>query len=115
MTGFLLKNLIAIPYIETDKAVLVITRKRLRHLLNLKNVYIDETYVIFDFDGKITVNITKEDYLLFKDELTFDQLTDSLGALFIEFLELFKRSNSRRIIDKMNTLKLSPFEGLMLF
>jgi len=114
-SAFLLKNLIAIPYLDEKKAVFVITKKRLRHLLNLKNTYTDETYVIFDFDGKVTVNITKDDYLLYKDELTFDQLTFSLGQLFKEFLELFKKDESIRIINRLNALKISPFEGFMLF
>jgi hypothetical protein len=112
---FLSKNLIAIPYFEKEKVALVITKNRLSHLLNLKNNYSNETYILFDFEGNVTANITKEDYLQYKDALSFDQLTDSLGNLFKEFLELFKNKNSVRIIDKMNALKLSPFEGIMLF
>ena len=112
---FLSKNLIAIPYIEKDKVALIITKNRLSHLLNFKNDYSDETYILFDFEGNVTVNITKQDYLQYKDALSFDQLTDSLGNLFKEFLELFKNGESVRIIDRMNALKLSPFEGIMLF
>ena len=112
---FLSKNLIAIPYVEKEKVALVITKNRLSHLLNLKNEYSDETYILFDFEGNVTVNITKQDYLQYKEALSFDQLTDSLGNLFKEFLELFKNGESVRIIDRMNALKLSPFEGIMLF
>jgi hypothetical protein len=113
--NFLSKNLIAIPYVEKEKVVIVITKNRLSHLLNLKNEYSDETYVLFDYEGKITVNITKHDYLQYQDALSFDQLTNSMGNLFKEFLELFKNDESIRIIDRMNALKLSPFEGIMLF
>ncbi|GAB4380727.1 MAG: hypothetical protein Kow0042_30990 [Calditrichia bacterium] len=112
--GFLAKHLIAIPYVEKEKVALVITKKRLKHLLNLKNDYSDETYISFDFKGNVTVNITKQDYLQYKDALTFDQLTDSMGNLFIEFLELFKKGEAVRIIDRMNELKMNPFEGAML-
>ena len=111
---FMAKSLIAVPYVEKEKVALVITKKRLKHLLNLRNDYSDETYVSFDFYGNVTVNITKQDYLQYKDALTFDQLTDSMGNLFVEFLELFKKGEAVRIIDRMNELKLNPFEGAML-
>jgi len=112
---FLSKNLIAIQYVEKEKVIMVITKNRLSHLLNLKNEYSDETYVLFDFEGNVTVNINKQDYLQYKEALSFDQLTDSMGDLFKEFLELFKNGESVRIIDRMNALKLNPFEGIMLF
>lgn len=112
---FVFKKFIAIPYIEKDKAVLIITKNRLRHLLNIKNEYADETYISFTFDGKVVVNITKADYLQYKDALSFDQLCESMGRLFSEFLELHKKGEAVRIIDRMNSLKLSPFEGIMLF
>ena len=115
LANFLSKNLIAIPYIEKDKAVMVITRRHLNHLLNFKNDYFDETYVSFDYQGNVTVNITKEDYSQYRDALSFDKLCESLGNLFKEFLELNKKDESEKIIDRMNALKLSPFEGIMLF
>ena len=82
---FLSKNLVAIPYVEKEKVVMVITKNRLNHLLNLKNEYSDETYIQFDYYGNVTVNIIKQDYLEYKDALSFDQLSDSLGELFKEF------------------------------
>ena len=92
---------------------MVITKNRLSHLLNLKNDYSDETYIMYDFEGNVSVNMKKQDYLQYKDALSFDQLTDSLGNLFKEFLELFMKKNSVWIIDRMDALKLSPFEGIM--
>jgi len=112
---FLSKNLFAIPYVEKERIVMVLTKKHLNHLLNVRNNYSDETYVSFDFDGNVAVNITKQDYLQYKDALSFDKLCESLGNLFKEFLELYKKDESVRIIDRMNALKLSPFEGIMLF
>lgn len=111
---FLAKNLIAIPYVEKDRVVLVIPKNRLKHIFNLKNDCSNETYISFAYNGNVTVNITKQDYLQYKDALAFDQLIDSMGNLFVEFLELFKKGEAVRIIDKMNDLKLNPFEGAML-
>ena len=68
------------------------------------------SYVSFNLDGKVTLNIGKIDYLKYKEQLTFDQLCESLGTLFIDFLELFKKGEGTRIIDRMNNLKLNPFE-----
>jgi hypothetical protein len=69
----------------------------------------NDTWVAIDYDGNITVNITEEDYLLFKMDLDFDQLCQSLGGLFGEFLELSKQGQESRIIDRMNALRLFPF------
>jgi hypothetical protein len=50
-----------------------------------------------------------EDYLNYREDLSFAQLCDSLGGLFIEFYELFKRGQGMRIIDRMDALGLSAF------
>ena len=112
---FLSKKLIAIPYIEKDQVVMTITKKYVPHLFNFKNSYNNETYVSFNFNGEISVNISKEDYQMYKDTLTFDKLCDSLGNLFKEFLEFFKKGESSSIIDRLNSLNLSPLEGTLLF
>jgi hypothetical protein len=41
-------------------------------------------------------------------DLDFDQLCQSLGDLFGEFLELSKQGQESRIIDRMNALRLFP-------
>jgi hypothetical protein len=74
----------------------------------LKKNYLEDTWVAIDYDGKVTVNITEKDYLIFKQDLDFDQLCASLGNLFIEFLELSKSGQESKIIDRMNALRLSP-------
>jgi hypothetical protein len=38
--------------------------------------------------------------------LAFDQLCTSLGQLFIEFFELYKKGEGIRVIDRMDDLKL---------
>jgi hypothetical protein len=65
--------------------------------------------VAIDYDGNVTVNITEVDYLLFKQDLDFDQLCQSLGNVITEFLELSKQGQNSQIIDRMNALRLHPF------
>jgi len=73
-------------------------------MLLLKRGYKKDTYVTFDFNGNVSVNIAKKDYQKYKEEFTFDQLCSSLGNLFIEFLELYLKGKSREIIDKLNAI-----------
>ena len=107
---FMTKNLIAFAFREENRVVFVLTLpgNDLPYLLGIKKDYLEDTWVAIDYDGNITVNITEEDYLLFKMDLDFDQLCQSLGDLFSEFLELSKQGQDSRIIDRMNALRLFP-------
>ncbi|MFC1513837.1 hypothetical protein ACFL5P_02395 [candidate division KSB1 bacterium] len=109
---FLLKNLIAIPYSETNRIVFVPIRgtQGYKHLYTFNPDYSKDTWISFDFDGNISVNITKEDYFAYKEDLSFNQLCESLGSLFIKFFDRFKKGEEIRIIDSLNTLKINPFE-----
>jgi hypothetical protein len=117
---FITSNLIAFPITEENRVVFVLTLpgNDLRYLLGYNDLgrilgskkdYMDDTWVAIDFDGKISVNITQEDYLLFKQDLAFDQLCQALGNVFAEFLELSQNGQEHQIIDRMNALRLSPF------
>jgi hypothetical protein len=108
-SNFIAKNMIAIPY-QKDSTTIFLLAMKLKHKLGIPDDYSKYSYVSYDFDGNISVNISKNDYLKYEDQLTFDQLCESLGQLFIEFLELYKKGEGVRIIDRMNSLKLSPFE-----
>jgi len=107
---FITKNLIAFAFREENRVVFVLTLpgNDLPYLLGTKKDYLNDTWVAIDYDGNITVNITEEDYLLFKMDLDFDQICQSLGDLFSEFLELSKQGQESRIIDRMNSLRLFP-------
>ncbi len=107
---FITKNLIAFAFREENRVVFVLTLpgNDLPYLLGTKKDYLNDTWVAIDYDGNITVNITEEDYLLFKMDLDFDQICQSLGDLFSEFLELSKKGQESRIIDRMNSLRLFP-------
>lgn len=102
---FLVKHVVAFPYFEKNRVVLVIPTDMFRHLLFLKTNYQGETYISFGFDGDVSVNIAKKDYEQYKEELTFDQLCHSFGDLFREFLQLFKSGKRNKIIETMNALR----------
>ncbi len=110
-TEFVAKNLIAVPYIESDRVVFVpvMMGREFGYVLGLQPEYARGTWVSFGFDGNVSVNISKDDYLTYKEDLSFDQLCESLGNTFIDFFELFKRGESVRIIDRMDALGLSAF------
>jgi len=107
---FISRNLIAFPFKEENRVVFVLTLpgNDLPYLFGIKKDYLEDTWVAVDYDGNITVNITEEDYLLFKMDLDFDQICQSLGDVFREFLEQSKKGQESQIVDRMNALRLNP-------
>lgn len=108
---FISKNLVAFPFKEDNRVVFVLTLpgNDLPYIFGIKKDYLEDTWVAVDYNGNITVNITEKDYLLFKTDLDFDQICQSLGNVFGEFLELSKTGKESQIIDRMNALRLNPF------
>jgi hypothetical protein len=108
---FVTTNLIAFAFREENRIVFVLALpgNDLPYLFGLKKDYQEDTWVAIDYDGNISVNITQEDYLLFKQDLDFDQICQSLGNVFIEFMELSQNGKESQIIDRMNALRLNPF------
>lgn len=108
---FIRKNLIAIPYVENDSVVFVPVKMgdEYTFLLGLAGDHRYHTWISFDFEGNISASISKKDYLAFTEELAFDQLCDSLGKLFIEFMEYYKKNETERILHKLNSLKFGFF------
>jgi hypothetical protein len=107
---FISQKLIAFPFKEENRVVFVLTLpgNDLPYLFGIKKDYQDDTWVAIDYEGNITVNITEEDYLLFKMDLDFDQICQSLGDVFRNFLELSKQGKEDQIINQMNALRLNP-------
>lgn len=105
---FALRNQIAIPFTEPDRILLVpvMMGREFRYLFSLNLDPSGDTWVAFDADGNVSVNISERDYLSYKDDLSFDQLCESLADLFVEFLELFRRGRGERIIDRMDALRV---------
>jgi len=102
---YLLKHLIAVPYYEKDRVVLVLSGSMYLRAMGLKHDYKNDTWIAFSDSGNVSVNIHEKTYLWYKDQLSFDQLCASLGGLFIEFFTLFKKGQGRIIILRMNVLK----------
>ncbi len=108
---FVVTNLIAFIFREENRIVFVLglSGKETPYLMGLKKDYQQDTWVAIDFDGQVSVNITEEDYLMFKQDLDFDQLCQAVGNVFIEFVEFSKAGRESQIIDRMNALRLNPF------
>jgi hypothetical protein len=102
------KHMVSLPYIESERVYLVPIRmgKEYLHLWNVSRNISKDTWVCFDSDGNVTVNISKEDYYLYREDLSFDQLCDSLAGVYIEFLDLYRRDMTVRIIDRLNAVKI---------
>ena len=67
--------------------------------------YADETYLIFNEDGKVSVQIAEKHYTKYNEQYTFDQLCASLGNLIISYFEQYKQGKGKSIIQQMNRLK----------
>ena len=76
-------------------------------LLTFNNSYADRTWVSFDEDGNVTVNISQDDYYMYREQWAFDQLCASLGNLFIDFMEQYRNGSEALIIHRMNALNLN--------
>lgn len=108
---FLRKNHLALPFTESDKIIMVpvMMGKEYSLLYNFRPNYLERSWVAFSFAGDVSVHISKKDYLLYKDQLAFDKLCESMGDLFKEFLELFLNNEGVRIIDRIDSLKINVF------
>jgi hypothetical protein len=109
---FVKKNLIAMPYAEDNSVVFVPVKmgEEYPFILGMAGDFRYHTWISFDFEGNVSASISKKDYLAFTEELAFDQLCDSLGKLFIEFMEYYKKDETERILHKLNSLKFGYFE-----
>ena len=107
---FLHRTHIAWAYREAGRVVLVPVRRLGYAYLYGWNVpgYKDQTWVAIDFDGQVSAHVSREDYLDYREELSLDELCESLGRLFIEMLDQYKRGEGRAILDRLDALGLSP-------
>lgn len=106
---FLRRNLVAMPFKEDNRIVFVPVKggNEFSYLVSPGKFKESRTWIAFDFNGNITVNISHRDYLDYRDELSFDQLCENLGKLFAEFMDFYRKKESDRIIHKLDELKLS--------
>jgi hypothetical protein len=105
---FLRKNLIAMPYPEENRIVFVPVKMEdeFGYIFNQGKFRQNRSWIGFDFQGNVTVNVSKKDYIGYKEELSFDQLCENLGRLFIEFMKYYRKGEADRILYKLNELGL---------
>ncbi len=108
---FIKSKLIAWPIREANRVVFVpiATGDEYRLPLGFSNDYSENTWVAIDKDGNVQAQISKKDYLKYKESLAFDQLVESIGQLFIDFFERYKNGEEVRIIYELNRIKAHPF------
>lgn len=104
---FVKRNLIAIPVHDQDRVAFVINQD-LNFILGFDNSYINKTFVLFEKDGRVLAHISKRDYLRYRDNFAYDQLCNSLGNLFIDFFDRYKKGEAIVIIDQLNDLDFNP-------
>lgn len=102
LARFLRKYVVAYPVFEADRVVLVIPRYMWSYLIFFKRNYDNETYIAFTDSGQVSVRIARPDYQAFKEELTFDQLCASLGDLFKQFMGMYRKGETKAIIERLN-------------
>jgi hypothetical protein len=109
--SYLKRNMIAMPYNMHDQVVFVLVKMGEEYsILYGPSVDIwDRTWISFDFEGNVTVNISKAYYLDFRQDLSFDGLCESLGNLFTTFFGYYQKGQEARIIDHLNEMKVGPF------
>ena len=100
---FMKKHYLALPYLEKDRVLFVV--KEAKQIWFGKPNLKKDTYIIFDFNGNISVNISKSDYQRYKEELTFDQLCIALGNMFRDYLHYFRKGEKTKIFSNINSLK----------
>lgn len=105
---FLSRNLVAMPYFEENCVVFVPVKmdNEFGYIFYPERFRRNRSWVAFDYDGNVTVNISKIDYLEYREELSFDQLCENLGKLFIDFMGYYRKDEPERIIYKLNELGL---------
>lgn len=108
---FFEKRLLGLTYKENTRIVFMPLKYKNEYfaLYNPNYNYHEKTWVAINYNGNVSVNISKEDYLDYKEDLAFEQLCNSLSDEIIEFIELFLDGRQVRIIDRMDNLKVNVF------
>lgn len=109
--AFLRSKLIAFVIEEENRYVIVpiTTGNEYRLPLGISSDYSENTRIEIDLSGNVTAQISKKDYLRYKEALAFDQLVESMGNLFVEFFNLYKNGEETRIMYRISKVKTTPF------
>jgi hypothetical protein len=105
------KNLVCMSYQEENRILLVPIKmgNEFEFLYKFDYNYLSKTWISIDFDGQVSVHISRKDYLDYTDDLAFDHLCESLGQLMITFADFYMRGDKVRIIDRLNSVKMGLF------
>jgi hypothetical protein len=103
---FLKMKMIAIPIIEHGTINLVMNTDY-GFVLGFTNFFHNKTHITIDGEGNLLVHICKGDYLLYKENYSYDKICESLGKTMIDFFEFYKKGESQRIIDILNNMNLN--------
>ena len=108
---FAKRKLIAMTYVEPGRVVFVPVKmgSEFGYLFSRKRDYTRDTWVAFENDGQVNVNISEGDYLALRDDFDFDQLCRSLAGVFIDFLDLYRKGQETRIMDRLDAMKIGVF------
>ncbi len=114
ITGFakyLRSKLIFMTSEESDRVILVPVKMGHEFgILYKSNIdRVENTRITIDYTGNVSVHISKKDYLDYRDDLSFDHLSKSLGNLVIEFYDQYSNREEIRIIDKINSIEVGYF------
>ena len=109
--GYYRHNLLGITKREHSKVIFLPVRMNQfeNFLFNPGFNYRDKTHVTFDFDGNVSTFISKKDYLEYKEDLSFDHLSKSLGDLYLDFFHLYQKGEEVRIMDQLNEVRIHIF------
>ena len=108
---FARSKLIAMTYVEQERVVFVPVKmgNEFAYLFGRGHDYSGDTWVAFGNDGQLTVNVSREDYLGFREDLDHDQLCQSLADVFLEFLHMHLEGQDTRIVDRLDAMKIGVF------
>jgi len=56
----------------------------------------------------VSAQVSRDDYLDYREELSLDALCESLAGLFVGFLEQSRKGEARRIVERLDDVSRSP-------
>ncbi|MCK4361609.1 MAG: hypothetical protein KAV70_07670 [Bacteroidales bacterium] len=98
-THYLSGKIIVFPVYRENGIYLTFSMRRSPLSINEPS---EISYVYFNYEGKITVHISSEDYKRYKEALSFDQLCESMSDVFKRFLNYYINNQESRIIPELN-------------
>ena len=109
--NFARRKLIAWTFVERDRVVFSLVKmgNEFGYLFSPNRGYDGTTWVAFDNEGNITVNISEADYLGFREDFDFDRLCSSLADVFVDFLDMHRKGQDTRIMDRLDAMKIGLF------